>query len=125
MSLRRAALFVLAAFAFGENQRALDFIQNGWHLAIGTPTGAVTEYSITRKLGEPQRVTRKKEPNRHDPAATNEIVEMHFDGFEIKLLKTPEKVLVTHVAISGPRLLVGEGLRVGTPASTLCVVKLT
>lgn len=122
MSLRCVAFFILAVFAFAENKRALDFIENGWHLAIGSATGSVTELSITRKLGAPQQVSRQKEPNRHDPSATNEIVEMHFDGFDIKLLKTPEKTLVTHVVISGPRILVGEGLRVGTPASNLKVL---
>jgi hypothetical protein len=122
MRIGFAAFLAVAMLAYGENQRALDFIHNGWHLAIGSATGSVTELSITRKLGEPVRVSRQKEPNRHDPSATNEIVEMHFDGFDIKLLKTPEKTLVTHVIISGPKILVLEGLRVGTPASNLKVL---
>ncbi len=119
MSLRGVAFFVFVTLAFGESQRALDFIARGWFLAIATPTGAVTEYSLTRKLGQPLNVARRKEPNRHEPNAMNEIVEMHFDGFGITLLKTPEKTLITDVVITGPRLLVGEGLRVGTPAARL------
>lgn len=117
--MRALLLFLISGLAFAENQHALDFIQNGWHLAIGSATGSVTELSITRKLGQPQRVARRTEPNRHDPSAMNEIVEMHFDGLDITLLKTPEKIFVTDVVITGPKVLVGEGFRVGTSASNL------
>jgi hypothetical protein len=119
MLLRGVAFLVVATLCFGESQRALDFIARGWFLAIGTPTGSVTEYSVTRKLGQPLNVARREEPNRHEPDAMNEIVEMQFDGFGITLLKTPEKILVSDVVITGPRLLVLEGFRVGTPAARL------
>ena len=119
MSKRLAAFFVLAGLAFGESSRALDFIQNGWHLALGSATGSVTEYSITLKLGEPRQVTRRTEPNRHDPSASNEIVQMHYDGIDITLLKTPQKVFVTDFVISSPKVLVGDAFKVGTSGSRL------
>jgi hypothetical protein len=119
MSLHGVAFFMFATLIFAESPRALEFITRGWYLAIGTPTGAVTEYSLTRKLGQPLNVARREEPNRHEPNATNEIVEMQFDGFKITLLKTPEKILVTDVVITGPKHLVLDGFRIGTSAARL------
>jgi len=95
--------------------RAQDnFIDSGWRVDV-----PATEAEIRSKFGTPVTLTRTPVENRHVQGQKDELVDIGYAGFEIRLYKTPKIQIPYYVSISSPDIRVALGLHVSSSVDSV------
>jgi hypothetical protein len=89
-----------------------EFVAEGLDFKLGK-----TKVEIVKNLGNPKTIRIQKVPNVHYPKyIVDEIHELFYDGFYIKLYKATEtnKEMVEYLSVTSDRYKVKWGLNIGT-----------
>ena len=72
--------------------------------------------AVLNRLDRPRRVERAPQPNRHDPAQTDTLRTLHYDGLDIEIYEVSAsgKELASRLEVTSSAYATAEGLRVGS-----------